>query len=333
MNKTVAVAMSGGVDSSTTVILMQKEGYEVIGITLNLCGNDAVKQAKAVADELGIKHYTIDANDAFQTEVINYFAKSYVEGETPIPCIKCNQYFKFGVLLDKAKELGADFVATGHYSIIKNGRIYRGHDTKRDQSYFLCMLTSDQIRHIKFPLGEYTKDEVREIARQHGIRSSDTPDSQDVCFVEDGNYQEIVRGLYPDCEKKGDIISVDGRILGKHNGIINYTIGQRKGLGISSPTPLYVAEILPKTNEIIVGEREDLFSNEVFIRDVNLLTDNIDDVVEIKCRSTQPPVKAMLHGVEDGLLVSPIEPIFGIAKGQACAIYRGDELIGGGWIV
>jgi len=318
--------MSGGVDSSAVALLLQQQGYEVIGITLNLCGNDASHKAKLVADQLGIEHYTIDCANEFHNKIIKYFADSYIKGETPIPCIKCNQLFKFGLLLDEAKKLDAK-LATGHYAIIKDGKIYKPKDENKDQTYFLCMLTPNQIENILFPLGDYTKTQVREIARNSSIITAESKDSQDICFIPDGNYKDIIKNIHPEINE-GNIISINGEILGKHSGIINYTIGQRKGLGISAPNPLYVVEI--KNNDVIVGERERLFSNEVYIKDFNFITKiNVGEEIEIKCRSTQKAVKAIFKS--DNLIISK-EHVFGIAKGQACAVYKDDCLVGGGWI-
>lgn len=320
--------MSGGVDSSATALLLQQQGYEVLGITLNLCNNDAPEKAKAVADQLSTEHHTIDCSNEFENKVIKYFAESYIKGETPNPCVKCNQLFKFGILLDEAKKVGAK-VATGHYAVIKNNRIYKPKDETKDQTYFLAMLTGEQVENIVFPLGNYTKKEVKNIALENNLATAESKESQDICFIPGGDYKPIVKSIYPKTNS-GNIISVEGEVVGRHDGIINYTVGQRRGLGVSAPNPLYVVEI--RDDDIIVGEREHLFSKEVHLRDFNFISERLEEgsEIEIKCRYTQKPVKAFF---KSETLIIAEEPIFGIAKGQICAVYQGEWLIGGGWII
>jgi len=350
----IVVAMSGGVDSSVVAVWLKKQGYNVIGITLQLydhgaaisnkkacCAGADIKDAKDVASEFGFPHYVLDYESIFKESVINDFADSYIRGETPIPCVRCNQSVKFSDLFKVAKDLGADALATGHYvrRVVENGevQILRGIDHSKDQSYFLFATTKDQLKFLRFPLGGQTKEETRRLASDFGIKIADKPDSQDICFVPDGDYKSVINKIRPSAFKKGKIIDVKGNILGEHEGIINYTIGQRKGLGISSKNPLYVVKIDAKNNQIIVGEEEELFNSKFEIKDLNWLgSEEIfkkEINVTVKLRSAQIPQPALVHAFsKDKAIIKMIDPTRAITRGQACVIYHEDRMLGGGWI-
>jgi len=350
----VVVAMSGGVDSSVAAALLHEQGYDVVGVTLQLydhgqtvaksktcCAGADIYDAKKVADERGFPHYVLNYESNFRESVIDDFADSYIKGETPIPCVKCNQTVKFRDLLEVAHDLGADCMATGHYikrSIDENGiaRLHRAHDHGKDQSYFLFATTQEQLDFLRFPLGGWSKDKTREEAQRLGLITADKPDSQDICFVPHGDYAKVVKKIRPEAEKPGDIVHIDGRVVGSHNGIIHYTIGQRKGLGIgggvsANNDPFYVIAIEPETNQVIVGPKEALARNVLHIKDCNWLVDDIPDSglpVSVKFRSVMTPVPARLHKTEIHLE----NPQYGIAPGQAAVCYVNDQVIGGGWI-
>jgi tRNA-specific 2-thiouridylase len=350
----VVVAMSGGVDSSVTAALLAEAGCEVIGITLQLydhgqavgrpgscCAGQDIHDARRVADRLGIAHYVLDYEQNFRTRVIDEFAASYLAGETPIPCVRCNQRIKFDDLLRTARELGANALATGHYVERKDESggpaLYRAADGGRDQSYFLFATTRDQLGFLRFPLGGLPKAETRAIARRLGLPVAGKKDSQDICFVPSGDYARVVERLRPGAHKPGEIINVDGQVLGRHPGIARFTVGQRRGLGISSDRPLYVVRLEPETARVVVGPFEALLRQRVLLREVNWLGDEPlpakDLRVEVKLRSTMPPVPASASiDYAGNATVLLDQPQAGVAPGQACVFYRGDRLLGGGWI-
>ncbi len=356
----VVVAMSGGVDSSVVAGLLHSEGYEVIGITLQLydhgeatrktgscCAGQDIDDARRVCDTLGIPHYVLDYESRFRDAVIDVFADSYIAGETPVPCISCNQTVKFADLLTTAKDLGADCLATGHYinSVEKGNRrvLTRPADAERDQSYFLFATTQEQVDFVRFPLGNLTKDETRQHATEMGLIVADKPDSQDICFVPNGKYADVITKLRPNAALAGDIVHIDGTILGKHDGILHYTIGQRRGLGVAYGDPLYVVKIDARSRRVIVGPVEALQTRALELRDVNWLGDlplaelpeqGLDLLVRV--RSTRPPRPARIN-LEDGVVtVEIIDGEAGVSPGQACVFYEGHEagsrVLGGGFI-
>lgn len=350
----VAVAMSGGVDSSVTAGLMVEAGYKVIGITLQLydhgamvnkkgacCAGQDIYDARTVADKLGIPHYVLDYENIFKQNVIDDFVDSYLQGETPIPCVRCNQRVKFRDLLTTSKELGAQALVTGHYvrRIVNNGRaeMHRAHDHSRDQSYFLFTTTQDQLDYLHFPLGGMPKSETREHARRFGLTVADKPDSQDICFVPTGGYAAVVEKFRPGALDPGEIVNQEGQVLGNHQGIINYTVGQRKGLGISAAEPLYVIKIDPTTRQVIVGPKEALAKTKLLVNEMNWLTDKSDFIdgrdVIVKVRSTQPGLQASVKIFQDTQAIIEFStPEYGVSAGQACVLYEGDRVLGGGWI-
>ncbi|TDQ67276.1 tRNA-specific 2-thiouridylase [Maritalea mobilis] len=357
----VVVAMSGGVDSSVVAGLMAREGYDVIGITLQLydhgeaihrkgacCAGQDIHDARRVAASLNIPHYVFDYESKFRESVIDDFADSYLRGETPIPCVKCNQTVKFQDLLEASRELNADVLVTGHYiqSRQSNGQysLYRPIDHSRDQSYFLFATTQEQLDYLRFPLGGMTKDEVRDIARDMGLVVAEKSDSQDICFVPNGNYAQIIQKLRPEAIDPGDIVHMDGRVLGQHNGIIHFTIGQRRGLGISAGEPLYVVKLDPEQKRVIVGPYEALATRAVKLKQVNWLggmsLSEIEEMgpirIEAKVRSTRPPQPAQLSVVNGEVEVELVAGEHGVSPGQACVFYADDsedsQVLGGGWI-
>lgn len=350
----VAVAMSGGVDSSVTAGLMVEAGYRVIGITLQLydhgamvnkkgacCAGQDIYDARIVADKLGIPHYVLDYESIFKQNVIDDFVDSYLQGETPIPCVRCNQRVKFKDLLTTARDLGAAALVTGHYvrRIITNDMVemHRAIDPSRDQSYFLFATTQEQLDYLHFPLGGMPKTETREHARRFGLEIAEKPDSQDICFVPTGGYASVVEKFRPGALDPGDIVDLDGRILGQHQGIINYTIGQRKGLGVSASEPLYVVKINPDIRQVIVGPKEALAKTKLIINEMNWLVNKTDfqdgKKVLVKIRSTQPGLLATVKSLNNNrAIIEFVEPEYGVSAGQACVLYEGDRVLGGGWI-
>lgn len=351
--KTIVVAMSGGVDSSVVAALMCERGYKVIGITLQLydqgvalqrkgacCAGQDIYDAKMVANKIGIPHYILDYESMFKQSVINSFADSYLRGETPLPCVRCNQSVKFKDLLKVAKELGANALATGHYvqKIVKNNvsELHKGLDIKKDQSYFLFSTTKEQLDYLKFPLGGFTKDETRMLAAKYGLEVANKPDSQDICFVPNGNYREIINRMHPDSNTCGRFLHIDGFDYGHHQGIINYTVGQRRGLGIASGKPIYVIKIDPVTNTIYVGPESALFKTQFLLKEVNWIASDIEiENLEVtaKIRSTTTGVLARINRCNDkDILVTLYNKEKAITPGQACVFYKDSRVLGGGWI-
>tara|TARA_B110001452_G_C15203385_1_gene417533 strand:- start:207 stop:1322 length:1116 start_codon:yes stop_codon:yes gene_type:complete len=352
----VVVAMSGGVDSSTVAAIMKKEGYKVIGITLKLyddtqqvsqskqcCSGQDIMDAKRVANKLKIEHKILYYQNKFKEGVIDNFVESYLNGETPIPCVQCNKTVKFTDLFEEAKKLQADALVTGHYvkSITsgENTEMYRGVDLNRDQSYFLFNTTKEQLNFLRFPLGNLLKDETRNIARELDLNVADKPDSQDICFVPNGDYASVIEKFRPNSFNKGNIKNMNDEVIGIHDGIINYTIGQRKGIKISDKNPLYVIKINAEKNEIIVGTKEHLIRNKINLKNLNIITDNKNDFEKelfVKVRSTGKLIKAKIDIKNDTAAISLLENEYGIAPGQACVFYsrnsNGFKVLGGGWI-
>jgi tRNA-uridine 2-sulfurtransferase len=353
----VVVAMSGGVDSSVVAALLARQGHDVVGVTLQLydhgeaigrrgscCAGQDIHDARRVADRLGIAHYVLDYEQRFKSTVMQSFADSYVAGETPIPCVVCNQQIKFQELLTTARELEADALATGHYIQRRLGphgpELVRARDAERDQSYFLFATTRAQLEWLLFPLGPYGKAEVRTLARELELPVADKSDSQDICFVPQGRYTNVIERLKPGAAEAGDIVHVDGRVLGRHGGIINYTIGQRRGLGVPGPNPLYVVRLDADAKQVVVGPRESLHAHWITLRNINWLGDGpipeggMD--VAVRVRSTSPPQAATLLPSSDGARVLLRDGEYGVAAGQACVLYAdaGPEarVLGGGWI-
>ena len=352
---TVVVAMSGGVDSSTVAGMMKKEGFNVIGITLKLyddgketaqskqcCAGQDIMDAKRVADKLKIKHKILYYQNKFKEGVIDNFVDSYLKGETPVPCIQCNKTVKFNDLFNEAKKLNADALVTGHYvkSVTDNNitNMYRAIDENRDQSYFLFNTTREQLNFLRFPLGGMLKSETREIAKNLELNVADKPDSQDICFVPNGDYVSVISRLKPDSFKKGNIKDKSGKVLGVHDGIINFTIGQRRGIKIAAEEPLYVVDINPELNEIIVGTRKDLIKRHISLRDINLLCEKkvFENEILVKIRSTGKLIKSKLILEKNDAKLELLEDEYGISPGQACVFYSkdkyGDKVLGGGWI-
>ena len=358
----VVVAMSGGVDSSVCAAMLAREGYEVIGVTLQLydhgaaiqkakacCAGQDIYDAKRVAQMMGFTHYVLDYESQFKDQVINDFANSYIQGYTPIPCVRCNQTVKFQDLLSVAQDLGADCMATGHYIRRIEGpngpELHRGFDAGKDQSYFLFATTRAQLDFLRFPLGAMDKAQTRALAADFGLNVAAKPDSQDICFVPTGKYTDVIEKIHPDATLAGDIMHQDGIILGRHRGIMYYTIGQRRGLGLphgSGQDPLFVIEIDAKANRVIVGPRHALERSQLWLEDINWL--GMGDygpaldgqAVKVKLRSTRPPSMAHFRLMGDDIIIELETPDMGISPGQACVFYAADSsashVLGGGWI-
>jgi tRNA-uridine 2-sulfurtransferase len=351
----VVVAMSGGVDSSVVAALMKDEGYDVTGITLKLyddtkqskegrqcCAGQDILDAKRVSDSININHKILFYQKKFKSEVIDSFIDSYVAGETPIPCVQCNQTVKFRDLFKYAKDLKADALITGHYVAREQGNghanMYRAKDQNRDQSYFLFNTTQEQLDYLRFPLGKIDKSETRSIAEKLNLNVAQKPDSQDICFVPNGDYASVIKKFRPESFKSGKILDIQGNQIGEHEGIINYTIGQRKGIKIASNNPLYVININADNNTVIVGSKEFLEVKEIKLRELNILgsKEEFNNIVNIKVRSTGRLLKAKINLLENSANVEILEKETGISPGQACVFYSkddvGDKVLGGGWI-
>lgn len=352
----VVVAMSGGVDSSVAAALLKEQSYQVIGITMQIwpadkpygdrfggcCGLDAVEDARRVAYRLGMPHYVLDFREIFARKVITDFCREYSHGRTPNPCIRCNQFIKFDALLAKAKALGAELVATGHHARIEKDEVKgryllkKGVDREKDQSYFLYPVTQEQLRHILMPIGHLTKKQVREIARELALPVAEKRESQEICFIPDDNYAEFLKDYIPEAAKPGHIADEQGNILGNHQGILHYTIGQRKGLGIAAKEPLYVIAIDPEKNAIIVGGKEKAFCEELIASRLNWIARaNLTKPVTLKAkiRYRHPEAEATVTPLEnDVIYVKFSQPQMAIAPGQAIVFYDGDMVVGGGTI-
>jgi tRNA-specific 2-thiouridylase len=353
----VVAAMSGGVDSTVVAALLHAAGYEVIGVTLQLydhgaalkktgacCAGQDIHDARMAAEKIGIPHYVLDYESRFRESVIEEFADSYLRGETPVPCIRCNQSVKFHDLLQVARDLGAEAMATGHYvERSAEGHLRRAADLSRDQSYFLFATTREQLDFLRFPLAGIPKPQVRDIARQLGLSIAAKPDSQDICFVPEGKYVNLIDKLRPQGREAGDIRHIDGRVLGRHDGITGYTIGQRRGLNVAVGEPLFVTRIDPDAREIVVGPREALLTRGLSLKEINWLGDEPDLIdaaranrpVLARVRSTRPPVPARLILVGDAAQIAFDAPEEGVAPGQACVLYDPADdgrVLGGGFI-
>ncbi len=353
-NARVAVAMSGGVDSSVAACLMAEAGYDVVGITLQLydhgqmtqkkgacCAGQDIYDARVVAGRLGFPHYVLDYESVFRQNVIDDFADSYLQGQTPIPCVRCNQKVKFRDLLQTSRDLGAKALVTGHYVkrvMSKAPELHQAFDKSRDQSYFLFATTRDQLDYLRFPLGSFkSKAETRQHAQRFGLDIADKPDSQDICFVPNGNYASVVAKLRPGALDPGDIEHIDGRVLGSHQGIINYTVGQRKGIGVSSSEPLYVVRLDPSSKKVFVGPKEALAKTAIYVKEVNWLSDiNLFKdgyPCQIKIRSSASPIDAVVTATSPtDAAIALNNPEYGVAYGQAGVFYDGERVLGGGWI-
>ena len=354
-NSRVAVAMSGGVDSSVVAASLSLSGYEVIGITLQLydqgevttrrkacCAGQDIYDARRVSEKIGFAHYVLDYESVFKKNVIDDFVSSYLKGETPIPCVRCNQKVKFLDLFKTAKDLGCAALATGHYiRRIQNDthvELHKAVDLSKDQSYFLFSTTQEQLNFIHFPLGSFNKQYTRELAHKMGLDIAEKPDSQDICFVPNGNYRDVVKKMSPSSTQSGDIIHIDGAVLGQHSGIVDFTIGQRKGLGIAYSEPLYVIKIYPESHSVIVGPKEYLKTKHIYVNEVNWLLDKKQFITpyhgEVKIRSTQHSIPATIQMIdEQQALVELLVDEYGVSKGQACVFYKGTQVLGGGWII
>lgn len=366
-HKTIAVAMSGGVDSSTVAAMLRADGYSIVGLTMQLwnqrrlsghegmpeavtgrcCSLDDVYDARRVAEAIGIPYYVVNHEDRFERDVVRPFVKEYLSGRTPIPCSLCNNHLKFDQLLIVAQQIGADAVATGHYARVEfdqpRGRwlLKRPTDRSKDQTYFLFGLTQEQLSRTLFPLGGMKKSEVRELARKHGLALAEKPDSQEICFVPGGDYKNFLDAYLAEQgesfpETAGELVTTDGRVIGEHGGIHNFTVGQRKGLGVATGSPLYVLQIKGDTHQVIVGDQENLYSKTLLTRKINLIS--VDDLreptrVSIKIRHRHEPSAATIEKTgADEILVTFDEPQRAITPGQAAVFYDGDIVVGGGWI-
>jgi tRNA-specific 2-thiouridylase len=358
----VVVAMSGGVDSSVVAALLKADGYDVVGVTLQLydhgaathrkgacCAGQDIHDARQVAERIGIPHYVLDYESRFKQAVIDRFADSYVAGETPVPCVECNQSIKFRDLLITARELGARVLATGHYvasrALPEGGRgLYRARDVERDQSYFLFATTGEQLDLLRFPLGDMTKPQTRELARRFGLSVAEKHDSQDICFVPTGRYSDVIERLKPGAAEPGEIVDLQGNVLGTHSGIIHFTVGQRRGLGVATGAPLYVVRLDAAARRVVVGPREALRTTRMQLRDVNWLGDgSLDHVLAderlelfVKVRSTRAPRAAWLRASAGGIEIELVDGEDGVSPGQACVFYDAAEgqarVLGGGFI-
>ena len=365
-HKTIAVAMSGGVDSSTVAAMLRAEGHNLIGLTMQLwnqrrlaghagmpesiqgrcCSLDDVYDARRVAETIGIPYYVVNHEDRFEQDVVRPFVQEYLSGRTPIPCSLCNNHLKFDQLLIVAQQIGADAVATGHYARVEfedgTGRwlLKRPADHSKDQTYFLFGLTQEQLSRTLFPLGGMTKPEVRELARKHGLALAEKPDSQEICFVPGGDYKNFLDAYLAEQgeslpDTAGELVTTDGRVIGEHAGIHNFTVGQRKGLGVATGSPLYVLQIRGDSRQVVVGEAENLYSRTLLAHGVNLIsTDNLTEPmrVSVKIRHRHEPASAIIERIAENVRVTFDEPQRAITPGQAAVFYIGDVVVGGGWI-
>ena len=349
LNKKALIAMSGGVDSSVSALLMQEKGYECVGVTMSLfkksscCSEDDINDAKNVCASLGMEHYVVGFAERFKHDVIDRFIDAYTHGRTPNPCVDCNRNLKFGELFKKAQELGCDYVVTGHYVRVRydeeKGRylLLKGADPKKDQSYVLYSMKQEQLAHAQFPLGEFCKTEIREIAEKHGFVNAHKHDSQDICFVENGKYAEFIEKQTGKKFPAGNFVDVEGNVLGRHKGIINYTVGQRKGLGLALPQPMYVKELDVKHNKVILATNDQLFSTHVVANEINLIDcDRITEPRRLKARIRYHHVEqwaTVTQPDDDTLVVEFDEPQRAITKGQSLVLYEDDVVVGGGTII
>ena len=345
-NKKVVIGLSGGVDSSVTALLLKQAGYEVIGVTMSLCDKDndtSFEDAKKIAEKLDIPFYSFDFRKEFKEYVIDYFANEYINGKTPNPCIECNKHLKFGLMLQKAKDaLNADYIATGHYAKVEYNKetqryyIKESSSKAKDQTYVLYNLTQEQLKHTLMPLGEYTKEQIRDIARKNGFITANKKDSQEICFIPDNDYATYIKTHYNHKDIPGEFVDTKGNKYGKHKGIIHYTIGQRRGLGLSLKAPLYVKKVDTKTQEVILCPKEELFQDSLICNNINLITmDKLENTlsVTVKIRYSSPKAKATLIPIDaDTIKVVFDEPQRAITPGQAVVFYDEDIVVGGGII-
>lgn len=355
--KKVVIGMSGGVDSSVAAYLLQKAGYEVVGVTMQIwqdesdyvqeenggcCGLSAVDDARRVATTLGIPYYVMNFKSEFKEKVIDYFVQEYIEGRTPNPCIACNRYVKWESLLKRSLDIGAEFIATGHYARIEqlpNGRftLRKSATLAKDQTYALYNLSQYQLAHTLMPVGEYTKDEIREIAENISLRIANKPDSQEICFIPDDDYAGFIEDSSPGINRPGNFINTKGEVIGQHKGIIHYTVGQRKGLNLSMGKPVFVVEVRPETNEVVIGDNEDVFSSVLYANNLNFMSiENLEGEMDVdaKIRYSHQGAKATIHKIGDDMIECVFkEPQRAITPGQAVVFYDGDYIVGGGTIL